>query len=132
MAMNRNLIAAVLILGLGLIAIGAFKLYSAVVLEKKGVQASDSKVNLTIHMAGDSYLGYFVINSPELKRQAAKRGIAVDFTNDGGAYADRVQKFAEGKYDAIVLPVNSYIQHGAKYNYPGVIVASIAESKGAD
>lgn len=130
--MNRNLFAAVLILILGLVGIGAYKLFNAAMLEKTQNQASDAKANLTIRMAGDSYLGYFFINSPEMKRQAAKRGIAIDFTNDGGAYADRLQKFSEGKYDGIVLPVNSYIQHGAKYNYPGVIVASIAESKGAD
>jgi hypothetical protein len=30
------------------------------------------------------------------------------------------------------LPVNSYLQHGAQYKFPGVIVAAISESKGAD
>src|SRR6202789_315163 len=130
--MNRNVIAAILIIFLGLENIGGYKLVSAYLLEKKQFQASDAKVSTTIRMGGDSYLGYFFINSPEMKRQAAKRGIAIDFTNDGGTYADRLEKFSKGDYDCIVLPVNSYLQHGLKYNYPGVIVASIAESKGAD
>ena len=30
------------------------------------------------------------------------------------------------------MPVNSYLQHGAAHKFPGVIVAAIAESKGAD
>ncbi|HEY9681185.1 MAG TPA: phosphate ABC transporter substrate-binding/OmpA family protein [Oculatellaceae cyanobacterium] len=130
--MNRNLIGALLILFLGLCGIAAYKLITGYITEKQGGQASDSKVNTTIRMGGDSYLGYFFINSPEMKRQAAKRGLAVDFTNDGGTYAPRLEKFNKGEYDCIVLPINSYIQHGLKYNYPGVIVASIAESKGAD
>src|SRR6202789_3441139 len=130
--MNRNVIAAILIIFLGLENIGSFKLISYYLLEKSNVQSSDSKLSTTIRMGGDSYLGYFFINSPEMKRQAAKRGLAIDFTNDGGTYAQRLEKFNKGEYDCIVLPVNSYLQHGLKYNYPGVIVASIAESKGAD
>ena len=121
-----------MIIVLGLCGIGAYKLVSGYMADKAGGQASDSKVSTTIRMGGDSYLGYFFINSPEMKRQAAKRGLAIDFTNDGGTYAQRLEKFSKGDYDCIVLPVNSYIQHGLKYNYPGVIVASIAESKGAD
>src|SRR5262249_12915507 len=42
------------------------------------------------------------------------------------------KKFAAREYDAIVLPVNSYLLHGRAYQYPGVIVASISESRGAD
>jgi hypothetical protein len=67
-----------------------------------------------------------------MRRDAARRGIAVAFQDDGGAYADRLRKFANHEYDAIVLPVNSYLQHGAAHKFPGVIVAAIAESKGAD
>lgn len=130
--MNRNLIAAVIILCIGLMCIGLYKLVSNYMADKSQTQASDAKSKVTIRIGGDGYMGYFFINSPEMKRQCAKRGITVDFTNDKGAYAERLEKFAKGDYDAIVLPVNSYIEHGAKHKYPGVIVASIAESKGAD
>lgn len=130
--MNRNVIAAFLILALGLISIGVAKVIIEKVNDGKQYEASDARSHLTIHMGGDGYLGYFFITSPEMKRQLAKRGITLDFTNDGGAYADRLQKFSGGGYESIILPVNSYIEHGAKYKYPGVIVASIAESKGAD
>ena len=79
---------------------------------------------------GDGYLGYWFITAPDTRREAARRGIAISFQDDGGAYAARLQKFANREYDAIVLPVNSYLQHGAAHKFPGVIVAAIAESKG--
>src|SRR2546423_11036058 len=70
------------------------------------------------------------IPPPNPRREAARRGIAITFQDDGGAYAARLQKFANREYDAIVLPVNSYLQHGAAHKFPGVIMAAIAESKG--
>ena len=87
---------------------------------------------LTIRIGGDGYLGYWFITAPDTRREAARRGIAISFQDDGGAYAAGLQKFANREYDAIVLPVSSYLQHGAAHKFPGVIVAAIAESKGAD
>lgn len=137
--MNRNVLAAVLILFLGILSIGVYKLIARWTFDRKQeeatVGASDAKnklARLTIRGAGDSYLGYGFLTSPEMQQQAAARGLGLKYTNDGGDYAQRVEKFAKGEYDFIVLPVNSYLQHGAKYNYPGVIVCSIAESRGAD
>src|SRR5215470_1971105 len=46
--------------------------------------------------------------------------------------ARRVAKFAAGGYDAIVLPINSYLLHGEPHHFPGAIVLAIAESRGAD
>src|SRR5262249_54090987 len=65
-------------------------------------------------------------------REAARRGIGVAFEDDGGAYAERVAKFAAGGYDAFVLPISSYLQHGEPHRFPGAIVLAIAESRGAD
>jgi outer membrane protein OmpA-like peptidoglycan-associated protein len=67
-----------------------------------------------------------------MRMLAPRRGIEIDFTDDGGAYAERLAKFARKEYDCIVLPVNSYLQHGANHKFPGVIGAAISESKGAD
>lgn len=93
---------------------------------------SDATISTTIRIGGDGYLGYWFMTAPDMRRDAARRGIAVAFQDDGGAYAERLRKFANHEYDAIVLPVNSYLQHGAAHKFPGVIVAAIAESKGAD
>lgn len=130
--MNRTVLAAVLMLVVGLLGIGGYFLASGYLEKQDQVRGSDAKVGRTIRIAGDGYLGYWFINSPEMKRQLARRGLSVQFTDDGGAYSDRLQKFASDQYDAIVLPINSYVTHGASHNYPGVITSSIAESKGAD
>jgi outer membrane protein OmpA-like peptidoglycan-associated protein/ABC-type nitrate/sulfonate/bicarbonate transport system substrate-binding protein len=101
--------------------------------EKKTQSTSDTKgVKETIRWAGDGYLGYAYLRSVEMKKQLARKGIALNFTNDNGDYASRLEKFARKEYDFIVLPINSYIEHGLRHKFPGVIVAAICESKGAD
>ena len=99
---------------------------------RRVAQTSDATVSTTIRIGGDGYLGYWFLVAPDLRREVARRGIGIAFEDDGGAYADRVAKFAAGGYDAIVLPINSYLQHGESHRFPGVIVLAIAESRGAD
>lgn len=101
--------------------------------EKKQRATSDAITSSeVIRIAGDGYLGYWFITSPEMRMHAPRRGLGIDFTDDGGAYAKRLQKFANKEYDCIVLPINSYLQHGVSHKFPGVIGAAISESKGAD
>jgi outer membrane protein OmpA-like peptidoglycan-associated protein len=131
--MNRATIGALLLILLGAVAIGGWYYLAPMLFEKQRLRTSDTPAQTQeIRIGGDNYLGYWFITSPELRRQGARRGLHVQFTDDGGAYADRLAKFAAGAYDAIVLPVSSYLQHGAGQRYPGVIVASVAESRGAD
>ena len=86
-----------------------------------------------IRVGADSYLGYwFALQSLELKKRLGRQGIKIDYRDDEGAYAKRLRAFAAGELDAILLPVSSYLSHGKKHGYPGAIVASIAESRGAD
>jgi outer membrane protein OmpA-like peptidoglycan-associated protein len=133
---RRATLAAALIVLLGGLVVLAAKFLWPYATQKyeayKQAATSDSRVSTTIRMGGDGYLGYWFITAPDTRREAARRGIAIAFQDDGGAYAARLQKFASREYDAIVLPVNSYLQHGAPHKFPGVIVAAIAESKGAD
>ncbi len=104
-----------------------------VLFDKKQTDTSDAQTNTkTLKWAGDSYLGYAFLQTVEMKKQLARKGLSLNFTDDGGNYEERLNKFSEGEYDFIVLPVNSYIEHGMKHKFPGVIVAAICESKGAD
>jgi outer membrane protein OmpA-like peptidoglycan-associated protein/ABC-type nitrate/sulfonate/bicarbonate transport system substrate-binding protein len=134
--MSRSILAAVLIILLGGLAILAAKFLWPYATQRyeayRQTATSDSRVSTTIRIGGDGYLGYWFITALDTRREAARRGIAIAFQDDGGAYAARLQKFANREYDAIVLPVSSYLQHGAAHKFPGVIVAAIAESKGAD
>ena len=130
--MKRSTLGALILVLLGVMTIGVWYVVHAWRFERGQLATSDAQASATIRIAGDGYLGYWFINSPEMRKKAAGRGIEIAFTDDGGAYAERLDKFADGQYDAIVLPVNSYLQHGAAHKFPGVIVAAISESKGAD
>jgi outer membrane protein OmpA-like peptidoglycan-associated protein len=132
--MNRKVLGAILIIFLGVVCAGIVKGYMWWSEQSFQVASSDAsgRSAAKIRIGGDPYLGYFIFRSPQMKKEALKRGLAVDFTDDGGVYAERLEKFNKGEYDAIVLPINSYLEHGAKFKYPGVIVSAIAESRGAD
>lgn len=118
---------------LGAAVVAAWSLLKPMLFEKRQEKTSDARsTSLSIRIGGDNYLGYWFITSPQMRKLAAQQGIEIDFTDDGGAYAERLEKFNNKEYDCIVLPVNSYLEHGAQYNFPGVITASISESKGAD
>lgn len=123
---------AILIVVLGLIGIGGFFGLKPL-LEKRKVDAlTKAKITHTIRFIGDDYLGYAFITAPDTTTQLANAGIGIDFKQDGGAYADRIQAFKDGKCDIIVLPINSWLEHAAQFDFPGFIVAGVAESKGAD
>jgi len=99
----------------------------------KRTKSSDSGgATHTVKWAGDSYAGYAFIKSKEMRKRLARKGIVLDFIDDGAAYADRLKKLDDSEYDFIVLPISSYMEHGYKYRYPGVITGAISESRGAD
>ena len=60
-----------------------------------------------------------------MEKVAPSKGVTVHFTDDKGLYAERLEKFTRGEYDIITLPINSYLEHGAKHQFPGVIVAAV-------
>jgi len=124
---------ALFLLALGVVAVVVWKLLMPMLFERGQRSTSDATgSSIDIRIGGDNYLGYWFINSPQMIKMAARKGINIQFTDDGGVYSERLKKFNEGEYECIVLPVNSYLQHGQNYKYPGVIVAAISESQGAD
>jgi outer membrane protein OmpA-like peptidoglycan-associated protein len=99
----------------------------------KRTMSSDSGVAThTVRWAGDSYAGYAFIKSTEMRKRLARKGIVLNFNDDGAAYAERLKKLNDSEYDFIVLPISSYMEHGSRYKYPGVITGAISESRGAD
>ncbi len=131
--MKKSTIGAVLLIVLAAGFFLVWKQLMTVIAKRKQIQTSDAaKATACVRVGADGYLGYWFITSPEMRRQAAAKGLSINLQDDGGDYANRLRKFAAGEYDMIVLPVSSYLEHGAEHKYPGVIVAAVAESKGAD
>src|SRR2546428_14116488 len=114
---KRATLAAILIVLLGGLVVVAAKFLWPYATQKyeayKQMATSDSRVSITLRMGGDGYLGYWFITAPDTRREAARRGFAIAFQDDGGAYAARRQKFANPEYAAIALPGNSYLRDGA-------------------
>ncbi len=113
-----------------------FKEHQAAIEKEKEEQfereISDAKVTSSLKIAGDSYLGYFFASAKQTKKEAARQGLAIDWTDDGAAVSERVAKLAKGEYDIIAIPAAEYLIHGHASNFPGVIVAGIARSNGGD
>jgi len=117
---------------LGVVAVIAY-FGKGLLFDKLQNDTSDTSGNVeTLNWGGDGYLGYAFLQTVEFKKQFARQGYSLKFTDDEGDYKTRLQKFADKEYDFITLPINSYIEHGLEHDFPGVIVAAIAESKGAD
>jgi len=123
----------ILIFVVAVIAIVIYKFMLPSLTDQSQRDTSDAAIKTEkIRICGDNYIGYWFLSSAQMRKQAPRAGLEVQFIDDGGLYADRLLKFNRKEYDCIVLPVNSYIEHGKQYDYPGVIVASISESKGGD
>ena len=131
--MKKQTLAAIMIVVIALVGVGVFYLAQPYLKKKSFLNASDAKSavgTVSVRIGGDGYAGYGVFRTAEFQKNLLGQGLTVDFKDDNGAYAERLQKFAAGELDMIVLPVNSYLENGK--DWPGVIVAGIAESKGAD
>ncbi len=131
--MKRTTLGIMLIVIAGAAGILTWKYLAPKFFDRTQLDTSDSRRDMVrLSIGADNYLGYWFITSPEMIKAAARSGIQIDFKDDGGAYANRLERFAAGEYDLILLPINSFLQHGQKHRYPGVITAAVCESKGAD
>ena len=82
-------------------------------------EISDAKVNSTLQIAGDGYLGYFFASSLQTKKEAVRQGLGIQWVDDGGAVSERVAKLASGEHDIIAIPAAEYLIHGRAKGFPG-------------
>lgn len=103
-------------------------------LEKGLRKGSDAKQNVEkISGKYDDYLGYWPNNSPEARRIFDSVGLQnVCIPDRLVDYDLRFKELSEGKIDYVFAPINSYLEHGRKYGFPGLIVAPNSASIGAD
>jgi outer membrane protein OmpA-like peptidoglycan-associated protein len=126
-----------LLLFLGVGVVVALKVFSPSAEQKAedvvyGTSDAGGKVS-TISVATDGYDGYLFLKSPDMKRALLHAGLALDFTDDHGAYQERVSKFNRGVYNMMTIPVAELLRQSPKLGgYNGVIVMAICESRGAD
>jgi outer membrane protein OmpA-like peptidoglycan-associated protein/ABC-type nitrate/sulfonate/bicarbonate transport system substrate-binding protein len=118
------------------VAIGA--LYKFIVhprLKERTQEAtsSASRYNTEIALAADSFSGYSVFRSDEMRDLLAAEGIRLEVRDDGADYNARLQALQDGDVEFAVFTVDSLVSAGARLGeFPGTIVMVVDESKGAD
>ncbi len=131
--MNKNIIGALLIIILVVIAAVGVKLLLPYVQDSMQKTTSDAtKTKGKVKIAMDNWIGYFPLNSPEMKNLMRKAGYILICEDDKADYSARMERLKNGDIDFAVATVDSYILNAAKLSFPGTIIMVIDESKGGD
>jgi ABC-type nitrate/sulfonate/bicarbonate transport system substrate-binding protein/outer membrane protein OmpA-like peptidoglycan-associated protein len=123
------------IIGLALLAGAAYKWAYLPWSEGKELSAtgSESQYKNHVRLAADSFAGYAILRSDEMKNPLKRQGTRLEIKDDGADYAKRLEALKNGDADMAVFTIDSYLLAGAKAGaFPASIVMLIDESKGAD
>src|SRR3989344_5471422 len=98
--MKKSSVILIILVVLALIGAAAFYFFQSRDKAMDFTRSSDApKIKGQITVAGDNYLGYWFITSPEFLRNLRQKGYTLNWVNDGGDYAGRHRQFNDGKYD---------------------------------
>lgn len=94
---------------------------------------SQSQYKHRITLRADSFSGYCILRSPEMKNMLGDEGIGLSVEDDKADYPERMKALAQGNADMAVFTVDSFLKAGARLDdFPATIVAVIDETKDAD
>ena len=131
--MTRNAKGALALIILGLVALlSAYYLLEKLTREEQVASSDAAQSKGVIKIGMDNFTGYFPLCSPRLKQLLLVDGYRLECVDDQANYPARFADLADGSLDFAVGTVDAYLLNGRKNNYPGVIVAVLDESKGAD
>jgi outer membrane protein OmpA-like peptidoglycan-associated protein/ABC-type taurine transport system substrate-binding protein len=125
--------AAALLLILGIGALVGYYFLSPMLEARRQVETSDAQgTRGTISIGVDSWVGYFPLCSPVMKRNMRQAGYLLRCQDDSADYAKRMAALRAGELDFAVATVDSYLLSGAAESFPATIAMVIDESKGGD
>ncbi len=131
--MKKHTKLALFILIIGTIIAIAWRFVAPIIADMEQAKTTDASGKKgTIFIGIDSWVGYFPLCSPEIKKRLYKVGYALKCIDDAANYKDRFDNLNQGKYQFAVATVDSYLLNGEAFDYPGPIVTVIDESKGGD
>lgn len=95
-------------------------------------QTSDaSKIDHTVTILGDDWLGYLIFRSPHFRSVLEEKAIAVRFEMEPD-FQKRFERLASGECELVCATIDSFLVNAQTSNFPGVIVFGIDESYGGD
>jgi len=131
--MTRTAKGALALIVLGLIALlSAYYLLEKLTREERVASSDAAQSKGVIRIGMDNFTGYFPLCSPRMKQLLLADGYRLECVDDQADYPARFADLADGSLDFAVGTVDAYLLNGRKENYPGVIVAVLDESRGAD
>ena len=94
---------------------------------------SQSRYRHKIILRSDSFSGYCILRSAEMRQQLANAGILLAIEDDKADYVGRLTALKKDKADMAVFTVDSLLAAGARIGeFPATIVTVIDETRGAD
>lgn len=101
--------------------------------QKIQLTSADSRYKFHPQIGLDSFNGYAILRSQEMKNHAAKSEIQLRFVPDQADYVDRLRRLHSGELDMAVFTIDSLIAASEEIgDTPAVIVDIIDETRGAD
>ena len=124
-----HLIIVAIIVVIGVAAMGAYKFMDT---ESLIASTDSSKVDHTVNIGVDSWAGYTILCSSELRRIALEDRVLVKCHDDKANYPERMAKLASDELKMAAVEVSGYILAGGAINYQGKVLLVIDESQGGD
>lgn len=131
--MKATTIAALGVMVLGSAGVIAWK-FVAPILEKRALlETSDAvKSKATISIGVDNFLGYYILCSPYQRSQMRNAAYELRCVDDDADYGKRMERLRKGEIQLAVATINSYELNAVETKFPGLIIAVIDRSSGAD
>ncbi|MCS1408672.1 MAG: putative lipoprotein YiaD [Verrucomicrobia subdivision 3 bacterium] len=129
------LVASALWVVILLVLAAAYKFLVAPFFSEKLTEdtGSTSQYQSEMRIATDSFSGYAILRSEEIKHRLKSDGIKLNILDDQADYARRLAALKNGDVDLAVFTIDSYLTAGANAGeFPGSIVMIIDETKGGD
>lgn len=93
----------------------------------------NSRYDIQINFALDSFSGYSVLRSKEFSEELGYKRIKLNLVDDGANYSERLKKLQSGEIQMAAFTVDALIKTCANANdLPATIVGIIDETRGAD
>lgn len=131
--MSKHTIIVIVIVLISVTGIIVYRIASPYLMDYIAVETSDAKdTKGTIRIALDSWIGYFILQSPVFKKLMRDSKYKIEIIDDNANYAERMKNLKSGAIDIAVATIDSYLINGVREGFPATIIAIIDESKGGD
>ena len=92
---------------------------------------SSSRYEHEVTLAADSFSGYAVLRSSQMRQWLSDKQIKWQVKDDGANYEQRISQLKSQKVQMAVFTIDSYLKAGADLGeFPGSIVTVLDETKG--